>query len=275
MPTRLIYEKICDSATLAQLTGDEERLFHRLVVKADDYGRFHAHPSLLLGACFPLLIEQIGTDDVRAWRDRLVDVGLVALYVVDGREYLQLVTWPSYQRQRGSKPKFPPPLEGAETCGELPQAADICGSRVVKTRNPEAGSRRPVAGSREPLRAGAPEAGAAAPAARSKRGSKPRTDPPETLEPNEADYARGAKLGMSPAQVDAKVASMLDYHRRQGYDSADWHASLRTWLDKAPQYDRQQPPGRASPPSQNGSSPPSTATLSRASSQRISYLKAE
>src|SRR4051812_39727061 len=141
MPTRMLHEKICDSVTLAELTGDEERLFHRLVVKADDYGRFHAHPSLLLGACFPLLIEKISVEQVREWRDRLADVGLIALYSVDGREYLQLVTWEAYQRQRGSKPKFPPPLEGAEIRGELPQAADICGSRVVKTGFPVDDSR--------------------------------------------------------------------------------------------------------------------------------------
>jgi hypothetical protein len=133
MPTRMLHEKICDSVTLAELTGDEERLFHRLVVKADDYGRFHAHPSLLLGACFPLLIEKISVEQVRAWRDRLADVGLIALYSVDGREYLRFLTWVNYQRQRGSKSKFPPPLEGAEIRGELPQAADVCGSRVVKT----------------------------------------------------------------------------------------------------------------------------------------------
>ena len=150
MPTRLLYEKICDSATLAELTGDEERLFHRLVVKADDYGRFHADPRLILGACLPQFVERIDVSTVRAWRDRLADVGLIAIYLVDGREYLQLVTWGTCQRQRGSKPKFPPPLEGAESRGDLPRDAAECGSRVVKTRGPEAGGRRPVPGGRGP-----------------------------------------------------------------------------------------------------------------------------
>lgn len=178
MPTRLLYEKICDSATLAELTGDEERLFHRLVVKADDYGRFHAHPSLLLGACFPLLIEKLEVAQVRAWRDRLADVGLIRVYEVEGREYLQLVTWGEYQRQRGSKPKFPPPLGGAESCGESPQAADICGSRVVKTRRPVAGSRRPEADTRGPV-AREPQAAAAPNGAIAPGGGRTKVlDPP-------------------------------------------------------------------------------------------------
>lgn len=191
----MLHEKICDSATLAELTGDEERLFHRLVVKSDDYGRFHAHPSLLLGACFPLLIEKISVEQVQKWRDRLAEVGLIALYTVDGREYLQFVTWQNYQRKRDSKPKFPPPLEGAETRGELPQAAEDFGSRVVKTGFPGAGSRGPgaVDDARGPqAAAGAPNGAAAPGRGRTKSDGlangtapSPPPHPPPKLEPGE------------------------------------------------------------------------------------------
>lgn len=196
MPTRMLHEKICDSVTLAELTGDEERLFHRLVVKADDYGRFHADPRLILGACLPLFVDKIELEQVQAWRDRLAEVGLITLYTVDGREYLQLVTWSGYQRQRDSKPKFPPPLEGAETRGESPQAAETSGSRVVKTGFPGAvdvdvsGGRGPVA--REP-QAAAAQNGAAAPGrGRTKApelangvAPRPPARPPPKLEPGE------------------------------------------------------------------------------------------
>lgn len=40
MPNRMIKESICTSETLAQLTPEEERLFYRLLVNADDFGRF-------------------------------------------------------------------------------------------------------------------------------------------------------------------------------------------------------------------------------------------
>lgn len=270
----MLHEKICDSVTLAELTGDEERLFHRLVVKADDYGRFHAHPSLLLGACFPLLIEKIDVSTVRAWRDRLAEVGLISLYTVDGREYLQLVTWEAYQRQRGSKPKFPPPLEEAETRGDLPQAADICGSRVVKTggREPEDDRRETIDEGR-----GASVAAAAPPRPRAGQSSGGRvssgTEPPETLEPTETDYQVGEAAGLSRGQVDQAAAQMLDHWRSVGAKRADWHAALRKWLRDEARF--KQPPGRASPSSQTGQSSPNGAALSRASAQRVSYLKAD
>lgn len=271
MPTRMLHEKICDSATLAELTGDEERLFHRLVVKADDYGRFHAHPSLILGACFPLLIGKVDVETVREWRNRLVEVGLIALYTVDGREYLHLVTWEAYQRQRGSKPKFPSPLEGAETCGESPQGADICGSRVVKTGYPVDDSRKTIDVDDIDAREAHAANGADAPT-KPKRGSTGKTSPPGSFEPNEADYAAGRDVGLGKPEVDAKVGAMLDHFRAKGEQRADWHATFRTWIRNAVKFDRP-PPARASPPSQNGSTaPPSGPVLARASAQRVNYL---
>lgn len=246
----MLHEKICDSVTLAELTGDEERLFHRIVVKADDYGRFHAIPELLLGACFPLLVEKISVEQVRMWRDRLAEVGLIELYMVDGREYLQLVTWDSYQRRRGSKPKFPAPLEGAATRRELPRVADICGSRVVKTgsREPEDVNRKTVDGSREA--SGEPPPTAAAAAAKKTPGDvfeKPEI--PEALAPNAANYALGAKVGLSRRQVDAEALAMLAHYRAVGQVRDDWHATLGGWLRNGPRIDQ---PARASPSSQNG-----------------------
>lgn len=146
MPTRLLYEKICTSATLAGLSADEERFFYRLMVQCDDFGRFHADPVILRNRCFQRM-EDIKSTDVRAWRDRLEQAGLIRIYAVDQEEYLEILTWAAYQRQRASKPKYPdPPADD----GTPPQVAAECGSRVVKTRRPEAGSREPEAGSREP-----------------------------------------------------------------------------------------------------------------------------
>jgi len=86
-----------------------------------------------------------------------------------------------------------------------------------------------------------------------KRGSKAvRTLAPETLEPNDADYAAGARVGLSREDVDSKAALMLDHWRARGELRADWHASLRTWLANSEKFD--QP--RASPSHRNGSSRP-------------------
>jgi hypothetical protein len=262
MPTRMLHEKICDSVTLAELTGDEERLFHRLVVKADDYGRFHAHPSLLLGACFPLLIEKISVEQVRAWRDRLADVGLIALYSVDGREYLRFLTWVNYQRQRGSKSKFPPPLEGAEIRGELPQAADVCGSRVVKTGGRKTidvdvdDRRGPVAGA--PAREAAPAANGATAPNPAPEGSTPAKKSSETPCPSEfpldeRHYAYAAERGFDRARTEAITAAFLKHHRFKGTLGSDWFSGWQGWVDRQVGIDLRDQQ-RAPPTARNGHS---------------------
>lgn len=239
MPTRMLHEKICDSATLAELSSDEERLFHRLVVKADDYGRFHADPKLILGACLPLFVDKIEVSTVRMWRDRLADAGLIDLYVVEGREYLQLVTWGRYQRQRGSNPKFPPPLEGAETCGESPQGAEISGSRVVKTggRKTLTGRRKTEDEGRGPARAQA-RGTALANETDAPDLHRAKTPPPDHLEPTSSEYRLGETVGLSRGQVDAMAEAMLDHYRATGEHRVDWHSTLRGWIRKAPMYDQ-------------------------------------
>jgi hypothetical protein len=45
MPNRNIKESILTSDTLDILTAEEERLFYRLIVICDDYGRTESKPS--------------------------------------------------------------------------------------------------------------------------------------------------------------------------------------------------------------------------------------
>jgi len=52
LPNRFIKESICKSETLDKLTAEEERLFYRLIVNCDDYGRFDAKPSIVRMAAF-------------------------------------------------------------------------------------------------------------------------------------------------------------------------------------------------------------------------------
>jgi hypothetical protein len=156
MPTRLLYEKITVSVTLAELTAEEERLFYRLLVKCDDHGRFHAHPAILLGQCLSLQASSITAEQVRAWRDRLEEAGLIRLYVVEGREYLVVLTWGAYQRQRASSSKYPDPPFRCQSRADARETQQM--PPVPGTRGPEAGTRGPEPGTlREPpLAAAAP-----------------------------------------------------------------------------------------------------------------------
>lgn len=149
MPTRLIYEKTCVSETLSELSAEEERMFFRLITKADDHGRYYARPAVLLGNLFPLHAGiSITASQVQDWRDRLEEVGLIQVYEVEGREYLVITTWSTHQRQRANSSKFPdPPFRGhshadADNGGQMPP--------VPGTRYPVSGGREAVSGGREP-----------------------------------------------------------------------------------------------------------------------------
>lgn len=131
MPIRMLRDWT-DSATLEQVSAEGERLFTRLIMKADDYGRFHADPRLVRALCFPLS-ESIKADHVHKWLDELHRNGLLVRYDADGKDLLAIVNFG--QRLRNSRAKFPPipgesadwkPISGnfrelAASCGELRQ----------------------------------------------------------------------------------------------------------------------------------------------------------
>jgi hypothetical protein len=56
MPNRILRDWT-DSYTVEPLSAEGERLFVRLIMKADDFGRYHADPRLVRAGCFPLLIN--------------------------------------------------------------------------------------------------------------------------------------------------------------------------------------------------------------------------
>ena len=109
MPNRIIKESICSSETLDQLTAEEERLFYRLLVQADDFGRFDGRAQIILAACFPLRVHEITVEQVETWLQRLADVGLIRFYHVDGRRYLYFATRDKHQQKRAKRSKWPEP----------------------------------------------------------------------------------------------------------------------------------------------------------------------
>lgn len=94
-----------DSLRFDGMPAEVERLFVRLIMKADDYGRFYADPRLLKIHCLPL-IENLRLPDVSRWLDELSTRGLILRYEADGRTYLAIVNFG--QRLKESRPKFPP-----------------------------------------------------------------------------------------------------------------------------------------------------------------------
>jgi len=103
MPNRMLRDWT-DSLRFESMPPTAERLFVRLIMKADDYGRFHADPRLVRAACFPL--EDCTTEQVAADLKDIAQRGLTYHYTVDGRDYLAIINYG--QRLKQSRPKFPP-----------------------------------------------------------------------------------------------------------------------------------------------------------------------
>jgi hypothetical protein len=103
MPNRMLRDWT-DSLKLEKIPATAERLFVRIIMKADDYGRFHADPRLVRAACFPL--EDCGTKAVESDLQELAKRGLIYVYTVEERDYLAVVNYG--QRLKQSRPKFPP-----------------------------------------------------------------------------------------------------------------------------------------------------------------------
>ena len=107
----MIKDSIRSSESLALLTADEERHFYRLILIADDHGRFDARPMMIRSACYPLQVESITLAEVLQWTDRLASpgIGILTLYEVDGKKYGAFVKWKYYQRVRSPQSKYPEP----------------------------------------------------------------------------------------------------------------------------------------------------------------------
>lgn len=107
-----------DSDRINQLSGPAEIFFYRLMMKADDYGSYHAKPSLIKAGLFPLRLDSIREADISRWITELEATkgpngeksGLIVLYEVGSKPYLRIVNFG--QRLQNMKNKYPdPPIE--------------------------------------------------------------------------------------------------------------------------------------------------------------------
>lgn len=110
VPNRIIKESICTSDSVDMLSWFEEVVFYRLIVNCDDYGRMDARLPILTSRLFPL--KSVTEKDIKNALNKLSAVGIVCLYTVNGKPFLQFVTWGDHQNIRNKKSKFPAPEDG-------------------------------------------------------------------------------------------------------------------------------------------------------------------
>jgi hypothetical protein len=108
MPNRILRDWT-DSETVDQLSIQAERFFTRLIMKADDYGRYTANLKMLKSTLFPLKTD-VRETDISLWLTECEQCGLIALYNIAMRDYLQIENFKQQLRQKNEK--YPPPTNG-------------------------------------------------------------------------------------------------------------------------------------------------------------------
>jgi len=117
MPNRILRAKLLTSRTVASLSAEGERHYIRLLLIADDFGRFEADTEVLRGRLYPMLQEPLTNELVESWTRSLVDAGLIRIYRPDSeeRKYGFFVNWLKYNKLRSKNSLYPDPV-GAHTC---------------------------------------------------------------------------------------------------------------------------------------------------------------
>lgn len=123
MPTRYLKPGIRDSELIDGLSPMAEVLFYRLLVTVDDFGRFDARPAMIKSQCFPIKEKTTPKHCEDALKE-LCESGLVMVYVVDGKPYVQILKWDNVPRSKESK--FPAPTDD---CAQM--YTSVCNPRTV------------------------------------------------------------------------------------------------------------------------------------------------
>lgn len=118
MPNRYLRESYVESEHVNAVGWMGECFFTRLIVKVDDFGRIEAHPKLLRAKLFPLKLEQVRETDVSRLIAECEKAGLLRLYTVNGKQYIQLLRW---ERGRASSSKHPEPPTDSGVCLQPPE----------------------------------------------------------------------------------------------------------------------------------------------------------
>jgi hypothetical protein len=150
MPNRIIRESALTSATLYRLSDGGERLFWRLTLIADDFGRFESDPQVMKARCFPLWPDKkMSGMRVASLYGELEHAELVRTYVVDAKTYGFFVTWTRHQSKRAKYSKYPEPRDetivsaSASTCAQMP--AYVSEKRGIEKREARHEESAPVA----------------------------------------------------------------------------------------------------------------------------------
>lgn len=138
MPNRILKDSVCTSENIDVLSAEEEVFWYRLIVQCDDYGRMDARPAILRARCYPLRLDTVGEQDISTWLASLQRAGLIRIYTVNDKPYLQIATWDKHQQVRAKRSKYPPMISDDINCNQVQADAPVIQSNPIQY-NPPAG----------------------------------------------------------------------------------------------------------------------------------------
>jgi hypothetical protein len=147
MPQRFLRPGITTSDAWNAVSFPAQSFYIRLLTLVDDWGRYDGRVPVLHGQCFALRSD-IVPQETAALRSELHAAGLIEVYAVEGKEYVQITKW--QERARGTNSRYPAPCDGtlsqevaenvatpqesaAERCEPLPNPASITPSPIPIT----------------------------------------------------------------------------------------------------------------------------------------------
>ena len=129
---RTIHPNICEDEKLAEVDDPQLELFFiRLWMHLDDEGRCAFNPRLIKAALFPL-VDRITAESICTYVEQLRAFGFVHLYEVEGKVFMHVPTFKTYQKPNRpvpSKVPAPPnPVDSVtEHCGCSEYAVSVHG----------------------------------------------------------------------------------------------------------------------------------------------------
>ncbi len=151
MPNRILRDWT-DSEVVDKLSAKAEVFFTRLIMKADDFGCYHANIKLLKANLYPLR-ENMRASELTPLLEECRAVGLVRTYTAAEKEYLVILNFG--QRLRQANRKFPEPSFSSDCKHDSNSRSSDSNSRLeteveVETEVEEEGERQQAADKHPP-----------------------------------------------------------------------------------------------------------------------------
>jgi len=109
MSDRVVRASILTSDAVCRLNWAAEVFYRRLMSVVDDFGRYDARISVLRASLYPLQLSNVSEPDIEKYVADCATAGLVRVYVVDSKRYIEIQKF--NQRLRAKRSKWPSPVE--------------------------------------------------------------------------------------------------------------------------------------------------------------------